>query len=241
MLGSPITVGQDLSGRTVLTFATFHNPVRVTILYDASFLIEEGNKSIYVDPAKPATLSGLPPADLILVTDVEAGHMDPMAIAAVSTPGTEILAPRAAIQAIGKGHALGNGEITSLFGWFIAAVPLYNLKRGPVAGRVYHQKGRGNGYVLTYGSKSFYVSGATEAVPEMRALKGIDFAFLCMDSQEAMSPDEAADAAKAFHPIIAIPYGYRGGNPRAFAKDLQGTGIVVELFDWYRRVPASPR
>jgi len=26
---------------------------------------------------------------------------------------------------------------------------MYNLKRGPEAGKLYHDKGRGNGYVLT--------------------------------------------------------------------------------------------
>lgn len=233
MLDSPLTVAQDSRGRTVLTFATFHNPVRVTPLYHASFLMEEGNKAIYVDPARPAVFSALPPADLILITDLASGHLDPVAIAAISTRGTEIIAPPAVVKAIGKGHPLATGEITNLFGWFISAVPMYNLKRGPAPSQVYHKKGIGNGYVLTYGSKSFYVSGATEGIPEMRALKGIDFAFVCMDSRETMSPDEAADAVKAFRPGIAIPYQYRGADPRVFVKDLEGTGIEVWLQDWY--------
>ena len=231
----PPVFAQDSSAPVVLTFSTFHNPVRITPLYHASLLIEEGNKAFYVDPAGPAAMSSLPPADAILISDSAIGHMDPQAIAKIATRGTEIIGPRGVTKTIGKGHPLSNGEMTNLFGWFIAAVPMYNMKRGPSPGHVYHAKGVGNGYVLTYGSKSFYISGDTEAIPEMRALTGIDIAFLCMDARYTMSPDEAADAAKSFHPEIAIPYAYGDSDPRAFAKDLQGTGIEVRLVNWYPR------
>jgi L-ascorbate metabolism protein UlaG (beta-lactamase superfamily) len=229
----PVTLATPPVERPVLTFLTYHNPVTVTPLYHASLLIEEGNKTIYVDPAKPVRFSGLPPADLILITDVQPGHMDHQAVAEISSPGTNIIAPATVVKSLGRGHALANGEVTNLFGWFIAAVPMYNLKRGPAPSRLYHEKGLGNGYVLTYGSKSFYISGETENVPEMRSLERIDIAFVCMDSQYAMPPEEAADAVKAFHPSIVIPYGYRGSDPRIFAKDLEGSGIEVRLVDWY--------
>jgi L-ascorbate metabolism protein UlaG (beta-lactamase superfamily) len=220
-----------------LRFSTYHNPVTITPLYHASLLIQEGNKAIYVDPARPAKFSGLPPADVILITDTGPGHMDSGAIAEIASPGTEIIAPAAVVKVLGKGHVLANGEMTNLFGWFIAAVPMYNLQRGPAPGKLYHEKGRGNGYVLTYGSKSFYISGDTEGIPEMRALKGIDVALLCMDSQFTMSPGEAVDAVKAFHPGTVIPYDYRGADPRAFSKDLEGSGIDVQLVDWYPSTP----
>jgi len=219
--------------RTELTFQTFHNPVRVTPLYHASLLIEEGNKAFYIDPATPASFAGLPPADVILITDTSSGHLDRQAISAITTPGTEIIGPIAVVEAIGKGHALANGETTNLFGWFISAVPMYNMRRGPSPGQVYHQKGRGNGYVLTYGSKSFYISGETEAIPETLALQGIDIAFVCMDSRYAMSPEEAAKTVKAFRPEIVIPYAYGDSDPRVFARDLNGTGIDVRLVEWY--------
>ncbi len=237
MLGFPSIFTQVSGARTVLTFSTFHNPVRITLLYHAGLLIEEGNKTIYVDPARPAELLNLPPADVILITDTDAGHMDLQVIPKISTRGTEIIAPLAVVKAVGKGHPLANGEMTNLFGWFITAVPMYNVSRGPTPGQVYHEKGLGNGYVLTYGSKSFYISGDTEAIPEMRALKGIDVAFLCMDARYTMSPDEAADAAKSFHPEVAIPYAYGSSDPGVFAKSLQGTGIDVRLVNWY---PGKP-
>ena len=52
----------------------------------------------------------------------------------------------------------------------VEAVPMYNLKRGPEAGKLFHDKGRGNGYVVTFGDKRFYLSGDTECTPEMKAL-----------------------------------------------------------------------
>jgi L-ascorbate metabolism protein UlaG (beta-lactamase superfamily) len=87
--------------------------------------------------------------------------------------------------------------------------------------------------VLTYGGKRFYFSGDTEGVPEMRALKNIDVAFVCMNLPYTMPPDEAAEAVKAFHPKIVIPYHYRGSDLSVFQKGLAGTGIEVRLLDWY--------
>jgi L-ascorbate metabolism protein UlaG (beta-lactamase superfamily) len=87
--------------------------------------------------------------------------------------------------------------------------------------------------VLTYGGKRFYFSGDTENIPEMRALKNIDVAFICMYERPTMSPEEAADAVLAFRPKIAIPYHYRTSDVRIFAKKLEGSGIEVRLLDWY--------
>jgi L-ascorbate metabolism protein UlaG (beta-lactamase superfamily) len=48
-----------------------------------------------------------------------------------------------------------------------------------------------------------------------------------------MTPDEAADAVKAFHPKVVIPYHYRGQDTTVFQKDLAGTGIEVRLLEFY--------
>ncbi|MGA8764928.1 MAG: MBL fold metallo-hydrolase, partial [Candidatus Sulfotelmatobacter sp.] len=65
-------------------FPTSNGPVKITPLNHASTLIEAGGKTIYLDPAKPAKLSGLPKADLILITDLHGDHMDPDSINQVS-------------------------------------------------------------------------------------------------------------------------------------------------------------
>jgi len=214
-------------------FPTSAGPVKITPLYHASTLIEAGGKTIYVDPAKPAKLDGLPKADLILISHIHGDHMDPDSIKEVSKAGTEILAPASVVQTVTSAKSMANGETKNWQGWSIEAVPAYNLKRGPAAGQLFHPKGRDNGYILTYGGKRFYFSADTEGTPEMRALKNIDVAFVCMNLPYTMPPEEAADAVKAFHPKIVIPYHYRGSDLMVFQKALEGTGVEVRLLDWY--------
>ncbi len=221
------------SAANTQTFSTSAGEVRITPLYHASTLIEAGGKIIYLDPAKPAKLAGLPKADLILITDIHQDHMDPGAVATLSKAGTEIMAAPAVVATVKTASPIANGETKTWHGWTIEAIPAYNLKRGPSPGKLFHDKGRGNGYVVTYGGMRFYFSGDTESVPEMRALKNIDVAFVCMNLPYTMPPEEAAEAVKAFHPKIVIPYHYKGSDLAVFQKGLEGTGIEVRLLDWY--------
>lgn len=223
----------SLANSQTQTFSTSAGPVKITPLYHASTLIEAGGRVVYLDPAKPAKMVGHPKADLILITDIHQDHMDPAYIAEISTPATEIMAPPAVVKTVTAAKPIPNGETKAWQGWAIEAIPAYNLTRGPAPGKLYHDKGRGNGYVLTYGGMRFYFSGDTEGVPEMRALKNIDVAFVCMNLPYTMPPEEAADAVKAFHPKIVIPYHYHGSDLSVFKKQLEGTGIEVRLLDWY--------
>jgi L-ascorbate metabolism protein UlaG (beta-lactamase superfamily) len=109
---------------------------------------------------------------------------------------------------------------------------MYNLR--PAAnGTVYHDKGRGSGYVLTYGGKRLYFSGDTDAIPEMKALTNIDVAFFCMNLPYTMPPDVSAEGVHAFHPAIVYPYHHSGSDLTVFSKALAGTGIDVRVRDWY--------
>ena len=81
-------------------FSTSAGPVKITPLYHASTLIEAGGKTIYLDPAKPAKLSGLPKADLILITHIHPDHMDPDSIKEISKAGTEILAAQSVVDTV---------------------------------------------------------------------------------------------------------------------------------------------
>ena len=223
------------AARPVQTFATSAGPVKITPVYHASLEIEAGGKVIIIDPAKPANFAGLPQADLILITDIHGDHLDPDLIKAESKAGTDIIAPAAVAKTVTTAKVIGNGEKTTWGAWTIEAIPMYNTTatRGPKPGTVFHEKGRGNGYVLTYGGKRFYFSGDTEGIPEMRALKNIDVAFICMNLPYTMTAEEAADAVKAFHPKVAIPYHYKGQDTAVFKKALDGTGIDVRLLEWY--------
>jgi L-ascorbate metabolism protein UlaG (beta-lactamase superfamily) len=190
---------------------------------------------IDVDPVAQADYTGMAAADIILITDIHSDHLDPATIAKVRKPTTKIVAPSAAASKLDAPIVMANGETKTVDGISIAAVPMYNLTRGPAAGQLYHDKGRGNGYVVTLGGKRIYIAGDTEGVPEMRALKNIDVAFVPMNLPYTMTPAEAADAVKAFAPKIVYPYHYRGQEPADFAAALKGTGIDVRLRDWYGR------
>jgi L-ascorbate metabolism protein UlaG (beta-lactamase superfamily) len=237
------------------TFDTSAGPVKITPIYHATVLIETPGMEIYIDPAKPAPLDDLPAAQQILITDIHPDHMDADAIytlGAGGARGTVVIAPPAVMKdtkvaqvvldvTVGA-KLLSNGESMQLnrnAGWTVEAVPMYNIVHKMPSGEPYHVKGRGNGYVMTYGGKRFYFSGDTEGTPEMRALQNIDVAFVCMNMPYTMTPEEAADAVKAFHPKVVIPYHYRGSDPTVFQKALEGTGIEVRLLDWYPKLPGA--
>ena len=87
--------------------------------------------------------------------------------------------------------------------------------------------------MMTFGGKQVYVSGDTEDIPEMRALKNIDAAFVCMNLPFTMTPEQAADAVLEFKPKIVYPYHYRGSDTAEFKK-LVGDASEVRLRDWYK-------
>jgi L-ascorbate metabolism protein UlaG (beta-lactamase superfamily) len=215
------------------SFPTSAGAVQITPIYHATARIAAGSDTIYIDPAKPAKVEGGPKADLILITDIHGDHMDAADVAALSKTGTEVIAPAAVAKTITQAKPLANGETTSWKKWKITAVPMYNINHNQPSGQPYHDKGRGNGYVLNFGGKNFYFAGDTEGVPEMRALKNIDVAFIPMNLPYTMTPAEAADAVKAFKPKVAIPYHYKGQDVEVFKKALEGSGVEVRLLNWY--------
>jgi len=219
--------------RPVEEFQTSTGPVKITPIRHASMMIQAGGKVIQVDPWSQGNYEGIPQADLILITDIHPDHLDPPLIAKLSKSGTAVIAPEAVAKTVTQAKVLHNGDSTTWEGWKIEAAPMYNLKRGPSEGKFYHDKGRGNGYILTYGGTRFYIAGDTEGIPEMRALKNIDVAFIPMNLPYTMTPEEAAGAVRAFHPKIVYPYHYKGSNIQDFAKALDGTGIDVRLREWY--------
>ena len=218
------------------TIAATGGAITIRPINHATLQIAFGGKVIDVDPVAAAgTFEGLAQPDVILVTDIHGDHLDPATIAKIRKISTSVVVPQAAAANLDKPVLMANGEKKSVDGIEIEAVPMYNLTRGPAAGQLYHTKGRGNGYVLTLGGKRIYIAGDTEGVPEMRALKNIDVAFIPMNLPYTMTPEEAAEAVRAFHPAIVYPYHYRGSDVNAFANALKGTGIDVRLRDWYAK------
>jgi L-ascorbate metabolism protein UlaG (beta-lactamase superfamily) len=220
------------AARSVEEFKTSAGPLKITTVMHAGFLMEAGGQVVVVDPAQ-GDWSGLPQADLILITDIHGDHLAPALINKVKKPGTTIIAPAAVAKTVTEATVLNNGESKTIGAWKIEAIPMYNLKRGPSEGKLFHDKGRGNGYVVTYGGLRIYIAGDTEGIPEMRALKNIDVAFIPMNLPYTMPPEEAAEAVKAFHPKVVYPYHYMGSDLKTFQAALNGSGIEVRIRNWY--------
>src|SRR4051812_7191683 len=130
----------------------------VTPIMHASVQIEYGGKVIQVDPTSAGDYSKAKQADLILVTDIHGDHLDPAAISRLRKTAGLVVAPAAAAPKIENPTVMANGESINIEGFGLEAVPMYNLKRGPSEGQFFHTKGRGNGYILTLGSKRVYIA-----------------------------------------------------------------------------------
>ena len=221
------------SKRPVDEGMTDKGPVRLTIINHASFVIEQPGQVIYVDPVGANRYDGLPQPDLILITHTHGDHMDPAAVAKLKKAGTQILGPESVAKSVPGTTVIRNGETLQVGPTTVEAVPAYNLKRGPTPGSFYHPKGAGNGYVLTYTGRRCYIAGDTEAIPEMKALKNIEVAFLPMNLPYTMTPEEVAEAARSFNPQVLYPYHSRDSDVAALQKALEGTAIQVRIRDWY--------
>ena len=204
----------------------------------ATFLMACKDKTIYIDPVGRAKrFDGLPHPDLILVTDIHGDHSSAETLEAVTDNKTTIVAPAAVAEKLPEKlrkqtTVLANGESKLVAGVSLEAVPMYNLTADRLE---YHDKGRGNGYLVTLGGKRIYISGDTEDIPEMRALKNIDVAFVCMNLPYTMTVEQAASAVREFKPKIVYPYHYRGSDLEKFKKLVgEDSGVEVRLRDWYK-------
>jgi L-ascorbate metabolism protein UlaG (beta-lactamase superfamily) len=190
-----------------------------------------GGKVIHVDPfSKAGEYAALPKADLVLVTHAHGDHLDAAALAAVRQATTEIVVAPDCTGKVEGAVVLKNGESRSVAGVSILAVPAYNLVNKRPDGGPFHPQGEGNGYVITFGDKKVYVAGDTEDTPEMKALKGIDLAFLPMNLPYTMTPEMVATAARAFRPKVLYPYHYGETDPARLTlllKDVKDVEIRI--------------
>jgi L-ascorbate metabolism protein UlaG (beta-lactamase superfamily) len=211
-------------------------------VFHAAMVITWNGKTIYVDPyGGKKAFAGLAKPDIILITDIHQDHMSASTLDSIETSGAMFVVPHEVEKQLPDKFkknitALANGKKTEVKGISIEAIPMYNLPEEPDSR---HTKGRGNGYVLTLGGKRIYISGDTEDVKEMRDLKNIDVAFVCMNLPYTMDINQAASAVLEFKPKIVYPYHYRGkdgmSDTEAFKKLVNESNgaIDVRLRNWY--------
>jgi L-ascorbate metabolism protein UlaG (beta-lactamase superfamily) len=199
--------------------------LKITFIGHGTLMLTYAGKVIHVDPVSMyANYAILPKADLILVTHEHGDHLDMKAIQAVSKANTEIINSIGAAAVLVNGTVMKNGEMKTVAGIKIEAVPAYNLEKQ------FHPKGSGNGYVLTLGDTRVYVAGDTENVPEIKALKNIDVAFLPMNLPFTMTPEQVSDVAKAIMPKVLYPYHFGqtdAGKVAELLKDVKGIEVRI--------------
>jgi len=181
--------------------------VEITSIGHGTLMLTFGGKVIHVDPfSRVADYASLPKADVVLITHQHPDHLDLEALKSIRTEKTTVIATEKCAEQVKGAIAMKNGDVRTVEGIKVEAVPAYNLVHKRDGGEPYHPKGEGNGYVLTFGDKRVYLAGDTENTPEMKALKDIDVAFLPMNLPYTMTPEMVADAAKAFKPKVLYPY-----------------------------------
>ncbi len=234
------SVRTTVSGVQGGTFVTRHSleedfintgsgDLRTTFIGHGTLMFVFDGKVIHVDPVnREADYSTLPKADLILVTHEHGDHLDTKAIGKIRRPETKVVLTQACAERMDGGVVMRNGDVKTVAGLKIEAVPAYNIVHKRSGGQPFHPKGRGNGYVIAFGDKRVYVAGDTENTPEMKELKDIDVAFLPMNLPYTMTPEMAADAARAFKPKILYPYHYGQTDPSRLV-DLLGDSREIEV------------
>jgi L-ascorbate metabolism protein UlaG (beta-lactamase superfamily) len=199
IMAASVVYGQKKFQEDVIK--TSGGDLRITFIGHGTLMFSYAGKVIHIDPVSMyADYTTLPKADLVLVTHEHGDHLDPKAIDAVRTAKTVIACNAASAKSIPGAIVMKNGDTQTLADIPVEAVPAYNPEKQ------FHPKGNGNGYVLTFADKRVYVAGDTENVPEMKALKGIDIAFLPMNQPYTMTPEQVADAAKVIKPKVLYPY-----------------------------------
>jgi L-ascorbate metabolism protein UlaG (beta-lactamase superfamily) len=208
-----------------------------------SLIIEYGEEMIYVDPVGDIEdFKDLKKPTIILITDIHGDHLNLETLERISDSMIPLVIPKAVNERLndkvkGEKIVMDNGETKSINSMEIEAIPMYNLREEALK---FHEKGRGNGYVISRNDSRIYISGDTEDTPEMRALKNIDIAFVCMNLPWTMTVEKAADAVLEFKPQQVFPYHYRGTDGLSDVETFKSIinskndAIKVNLLDWYK-------
>lgn len=220
--------------------------IKITPIEHATMVLEYNGTTIYIDPVggKDAFKNHKAP-NFIIITDIHGDHMDISTLEAINTANTIIIGPKAVKEKLpasllGKYTTIFNGLSrsfsTSKLSLTVEAVAMYNIRKEALK---FHTKERGNGYILTLNRKRIYISGDTEDILEMRQLKNIDVAFICMNLPYTMTPESAASAVLQFKPKKVLPYHYRGTNGFSDVKKFKSIvnngnkRIKVVQLNWY--------
>ncbi|MHB9154156.1 MAG: MBL fold metallo-hydrolase [Endomicrobiales bacterium] len=195
----------------------------------ASFRIA-APQQVYLDPY--AVKKGSPPADLILVTHGHEHHFSPPDITKILQPSTLILCNASVYESLGplkcRARVVRPHDKTEAKGIPVESLPACT------PGRPSRAEGScGLGFLVRVADTAVYHAGDTGFFPEMQDIR-CDIALLPVSGAGVMTAPEAAEAARALSPRLAIPmhYGSFSGTiteARVFCSLCQEKGIAVKL------------
>ena len=196
--------------------------LKITCIGHGTLIFAYQDKIVHIDPVgREADYTKLPKADLVLITHEHGDHLDPKALDLLRKEQTKLVLTKTCAERVPGGIVMKNGDVRTVEGFKIEAVPAYNIVHQRGNGQPFHPKGIGNGYIVTFGKTRVYIAGDTENTLEMKKLKKIDIAFLPMNLPYTMTPAMVADAARAFKPKILYPYHYGQTDPNELVKLLE--------------------
>jgi L-ascorbate metabolism protein UlaG (beta-lactamase superfamily) len=169
-----------------------------------------GSKIVYTDPFK---LTKRDSADIVLLSHEHFDHLSSDDLEKVISSGTTLVASPLCRDGLKKVKVkevkfLEPGGKCTVGQVEIEAVPAYNVNKFREPGQVFHPKGgKGLGFVFQMDGTRVYFAGDTDFIPEMRTIK-CDVALLPVSGTYVMTAEEAAEAAAAINPQIAVPMHY---------------------------------
>jgi len=118
------------------------------------------------------------------------------------------------------------GDTKDIDGIKIQAVEAYNYKRFRSPGVPFHLKGTQVGFIVESEGKRVYHAGDSDYLHSMKNLSDVTLALLPIMGRAVMDADEAAEAAIAIHPKIAMPMHRRESDPMEFKKKVESKSDI---------------
>ena len=142
-----VILGAAASNRQTDVMPTSAGELRLMPIYHGSGMLEFAGKVIHIDPWSRGDYTGLPPADLIVVTHTHRDHLDMAMIEQLKKPGTIIVGTLATIQAANCAPACGyvetvtDSEKKTVMGIEIEGVPDVQPRAGLSPGNAVSPQG----------------------------------------------------------------------------------------------------